>query len=108
EPLLSDTPGCDWRLNCYVSFEIIEWDAQLMTATGWHPDMDATPTPSDVLSMVEVLEAQHGALAEDIAEFFATKHCLAGDAGRSWAWAGVAARLRQRTKKRLLEKQQAA
>ncbi|MEM8971580.1 MAG: hypothetical protein AAGD43_05930 [Pseudomonadota bacterium] len=79
-----------------------------MTATGWHPDMDATPTPSDVLSMVEVLEAQHGALAEDIAEFFATKHCLAGDAGRSWAWAGVAARLRQRAKKRLQERQQAA
>ncbi len=77
-----------------------------MTATGWHPEIDATPTPSDVLSMVEVLEAQHGMLAEDIANFFATKHSLDGDAGRSWAWAGVAARVRQRTEKRLNEKLQ--
>lgn len=77
-----------------------------MTATGWHPEIDATPTPSDVLSMVEVLEAQHGVLAEEIADFFATKHCPAGDAGRSWAWAGVAARVRQRTRKRLKERAQ--
>lgn len=77
-----------------------------MTATGWHPEIDATPTPSDVHNMAEVLEAQHGILAEEIADFFATKHCLAGDAGRSWAWAGVAASVRQRARKRLHEKPQ--
>jgi len=73
-------------------------------STGWHPDTDATPTPADVDSIVEVLEGHHGVLAVEIAEFFSTKHCLAGDAGRSWAWAGVAERVRMRSRLRLNEK----
>lgn len=70
-------------------------------STGWHPDSDTTPTPADVEHIVEVLEGQHGAHAADVAEFFSTKHCLAGDAGRSWAWAGVAERVRMRARARL-------
>jgi hypothetical protein len=66
-----------------------------MTAS-WHPDADATPTPQDVTTMVETLEGQHGPHAAGIAEFFATMHALKGDAGRSWAWAGVAEAVRRR------------
>ena len=69
-------------------------------ATGWHPDLDATPTPADVGFMADVLEGEHGVHAASVAEFFSTKHCLAGDAGRSWAWAGVAARIRLRIRDR--------
>ena len=61
------------------------------------------PMPSDVFTMVEVLEAQHSGLAEEIADFFTTIHCLAGNAGRSWVWARLAACVRQRTRKRLKE-----
>ena len=39
--------------------------------------------------MVAVLEGRHGCWAADVAEFFSTMHSLKGDAGRSWAWAGV-------------------
>ena len=70
-------------------------------STSWHPDQDATLTPADVEFLVAVLEGEHGALAADVAEFFSTKHCLAGDAGRSWAWAGVAERVRMRARERL-------
>lgn len=70
-------------------------------STCWHPDQDVTPTPADVECMVEVLESEHGAFAAQVAEFFSTKHCLAGDAGRSWAWAGVAERVRIRARERL-------
>lgn len=68
-----------------------------MHMTGsWHPDDDATPTPRDVLFMAETLEGRHGTLAADVAEFFSTMHSLRGDAGRCWAWAGVAETVRQR------------
>jgi hypothetical protein len=70
-----------------------------MTGT-WHPEADATPTPRDVDSMVEVLEGRHGVLAADIADFFSAKHALDGDAGRCWAWAGVAEAVRQREQAR--------
>ncbi len=70
-------------------------------ANGPHPEFDATPTPADVESIVEVLEGHHGAYAAEIADFFATKHSLAGDAGRSWAWAGVAERVRTRARERI-------
>ena len=40
--------------------------------------------------MVEALEGRHGQLAADVADFFSTLHTLRGDAGRAWAWAGVA------------------
>jgi hypothetical protein len=67
----------------------------------WHPDADATPTPRDVAAMVEVLEGRHGVLAAEIADFFAEQHAHGGDAGRSWAWAGVAETIRRRTAGRL-------
>ena len=53
--------------------------------------------------MVDVLEGRHGALAADVAEFFSTMHSLKGDAGRSWAWTGVADRVRRRAEARQVE-----
>jgi hypothetical protein len=53
--------------------------------------------------MVAVLEGKHGDLAADVAEFFSTLHSLKGDAGRSWAWAGVAEMVRRRAEARLSE-----
>jgi len=53
------------------------------------------------------LRSFHGprriALAADVAEFFSTMHSLKGDAGRSWAWAGVAEMVRRKTEARLGE-----
>lgn len=69
----------------------------------WHPDNDATPTPRDVEFMAETLEGRHGRHAADVAEFFSSLHGQHGDAGRSWAWAGVAERVRQRERGRLVE-----
>jgi hypothetical protein len=70
-------------------------------AIGWHPEEDATPTPADVEAMAEVLEARHGSYATEIAEFFVALHGQRGDAGRSWAWAGVVERVRMRERTRL-------
>ncbi|MCB1510308.1 MAG: hypothetical protein KDJ36_05345 [Hyphomicrobiaceae bacterium] len=67
---------------------------------SWHPDEDVTPTPEQVETMAIVLEGQHGVLAVDVADFFSTQHSLAGDAGRCWAWAGVAERIRMRANRR--------
>jgi hypothetical protein len=64
--------------------------------SSWHPDLDATPTPQDVIFMVETLESQHGFRAIGIAEFYALMHSMRGDAGRSWAWAGVAEAVKRR------------
>jgi hypothetical protein len=72
-------------------------------ASGWHFREDKTPTPNEVEAMVGVLEARHGVLAADVAEFFATLHSLKGDAGRSWAWANVAESVRARVEARLSE-----
>jgi hypothetical protein len=72
-------------------------------ATGWQFREDVTPTPGEVETMVVVLEGRHGALAADVAEFFSTLHSLKGDAGRSWAWAGVAEMVRRRAEARLSE-----
>ena len=72
-------------------------------ASGWHFHGDATPTPGEVEAMVAVLESRHGAWAADVAEFFSTAHSLKGDAGRSWAWAGVAEMVRRRAETRLGE-----
>jgi hypothetical protein len=69
-----------------------------MHMTGsWHPDDDATPTPREVQGMAEALEARHGQHAAEVADFFSTMHSLRGDAGRCWAWAGVAETVRRRT-----------
>jgi hypothetical protein len=74
-----------------------------MMASGWNFHDDATPTPGEVEAMVAVLEGRHGMWAADVAEFFATMHSMKGDAGRSWAWAGVADLVRRRAEARLLE-----
>ena len=63
---------------------------------GWHPDEDATPTPQEVEFMAAVLEGRHGRHAAEVAEFFSSVHSQSGDAGRCWAWAGVAERVRRR------------
>jgi len=65
-------------------------------AVDTHLDVDTTPTPAELEAIVCVLEGRHGAWAADVAEFFATFHSLKGDAGRSWAWAGVAELARHR------------
>ena len=70
----------------------------------WHPDEDATPTPHEVREMASVLEGRHGLFAAEVAEFFSTQHALGGDAGRSWAWAGVAETIRQRERRRSTER----
>lgn len=70
-------------------------------ASWWHPEQDVTPTPGEVEAMACVLEERHGSFAAEVAEFFATHHELSGDAGRCWAWAGVAERIRKREHARL-------
>jgi len=69
--------------------------------SSWHPDEDATPSPRDVEFMAATLEGRHGLLAAEIADFFAAAHTERGDAGRSWAWAGVAELVRMRERQRL-------
>lgn len=64
-------------------------------------DQDATPTPRDVEFMAATLEARHGLHAASVAEFFSSLHGLQGDAGRSWAWQGVAELVRQRERGRM-------
>ena len=73
-------------------------------AIAWHPDEDVTPTPKDVDVMASVLEGRHGRHAVDVAEFFSTLHSLGGDAGRCWAWAGVAETIRRRERVRATER----
>jgi hypothetical protein len=53
--------------------------------------------------MALVLEGQHGRYAAEIAEFFSNFHALESDAGRSWAWAGVAETVRRREKIRIAQ-----
>ncbi len=72
-----------------------------MMAFGLYPDEDATPTPRDVEFMAQTLEGRHGQYAADVAEFLSNLHTDRGDAGRSWAWAGVAELVRQRERERV-------
>jgi len=51
------------------------------------PELDA---------MACVLEAKHGYLAAEVADFFAAVHSESGDESRSIAWADVAERVRER------------
>ncbi len=67
----------------------------------WNEQDDVTPTPDEVESVAALLEGEHGTLAVEVAEFFATHHSLDGDVSRSWAWTGVAARIRDREQRRL-------
>lgn len=71
-----------------------------MTVNSQHED-DATPMPRDVDFMACVLEGRHGMFAAQVAEFFSSFHSDRGDAGRSWAWAGVAETVRTRERDRL-------
>ncbi|MCH9765509.1 MAG: hypothetical protein K0U34_05900 [Alphaproteobacteria bacterium] len=57
---------------------------------------DITPAPQDVEFMALALEGRHGVHAAEIAAFFSDYHSGKGDAGRSWAWAGVAEVVRKR------------
>jgi hypothetical protein len=68
---------------------------------SWHPEEDVTPTPRDVDFMASVLEGRHGLYAAEVAEFFSSLHGERGDAGRSWAWAGVAETVRIRERHRV-------
>ncbi len=67
----------------------------------WHPEQDATPTPSEVEFMAATLEGRHGSHAARVADFLSSMHSHEGDAGRCWAWAGVAELVRKREKTRL-------
>ncbi len=71
--------------------------------TGWQADEDATPSPQDVEFMALALEARHGLQAAKVAEFFSLYHSQGGDAGRCWAWAGVAETIRARELERLTD-----
>ena len=62
---------------------------------------DFRPTQSDVSAMAEVLEGKYGSRAAEIADFFAIYHGERGDAGRAWAWSGVAEAVRSREQARL-------
>jgi len=73
-------------------------------ALSWHPDEDVTPTPDEVETMAAVLEGRHGQLAAEIADFLSSVHSDTGDAGRCWAWAGVAKSIRRREYRRLSER----
>jgi hypothetical protein len=72
-----------------------------MSRATWASDLDFTPTPRDVRAMAEVLESRHGTFAAEVAEFFAMYHGEKGDAGRAWAWSGVAELVRNRERARL-------
>lgn len=72
-------------------------------SSSWDPRSEATPQHCEAELMAVVLEGRHGNHAADVAEFFASLHRLQGDAGRSQAWAGVAALVRTRERERLLE-----
>ena len=68
---------------------------------NWHSEEDVTPAPRDVDFMASVLEGRHGLYAAEVAEFFSSLHGERGDAGRSWAWAGVAETVRIRERHRI-------
>jgi hypothetical protein len=71
--------------------------------------MENIRQPSDAMNerefeaMATVLEARHGLLAAEVADFFVTLHVENGDESRSYAWADVAERVRQRQQDRLLQ-----
>ncbi|MGH1419437.1 MAG: hypothetical protein ACRBCJ_11320 [Hyphomicrobiaceae bacterium] len=69
-----------------------------------HPEHDATPTPNEIEFMAAALEGRHGSHAASVADFLSSAHSLEGDAGRCWAWAGVADLVRKREKSRINEK----
>ena len=100
----------DWRQNCFSkrnTGQTLPIDRTIFSLKGpnmllpWQAGEDATPTPADVDFMAAVLEGRHGLYAADVAEFFASVHGEKGDAGRSWAWVGVARKVRVRERERM-------
>ena len=73
----------------------------------WHLDEDVTPTPREVEFMAATLEGRHGCHAANVADFFSSVHSHEGDAGRCWAWAGVAELVRKRERTRIASSKQA-
>lgn len=69
----------------------------------WSPDQGVSADAAEIDTMASVLEARHGALASEIAEFFASLHGHKGDAPRSWAWNVVAETIRRRDLNRQTE-----
>lgn len=61
---------------------------------------NAAPLVSETDKMAATLEAQHGVLAAEIAEFFSTLQVNRGNALRACAWASVANAVRRRTEER--------
>lgn len=55
----------------------------------------------DAEAMAAVLESRHGTFAAEVAEFFSCWYDERGDTSRSWAWAGVAEKVRRREIERL-------
>jgi hypothetical protein len=70
-----------------------------MMANVWQPYQCMNEQEFEV--MAKVLEARHGQLAAQVAEFFAYLHVDMGDEDRSVAWADVAERVRDRERDRL-------
>jgi hypothetical protein len=64
-------------------------------------DLDFPRPPQDLGAMAEVLEGAHGSQAAGIADFFALYHGQRGDAGRAWAWTGIAELVRTRERERI-------
>lgn len=62
---------------------------------------ETVTTLQDAELMAVVLEGRHGALAAEVAEFFALLHRQLGDVTRSKAWGGVARSVRKREHERL-------
>jgi hypothetical protein len=56
----------------------------------------------DAELMAVVLEGRHGALAADVADFFALLHRQLGDTKRSQAWSAVVRSVYRRESERLL------
>lgn len=71
-------------------------------STGPQQNKQQPSAPHDAELMAVVLEGRHGAMAAEIAEFFATLHRQHGDPSRAKAWSGVAKLVRKREYERLL------
>jgi hypothetical protein len=72
-----------------------------MTKIWQHYQAINDMTEREFEAMASVLEAKHGLLAAEVAEFFCCLHIDKGDEPRSHAWADVAERVRERQRARL-------
>ena len=74
-----------------------------MTKIWQHYQANNDMTEREFEAMARVLEAKHGLLAAEVAEFFSCLHIDQGDEPRSHAWADVADRVRERQRLRLAD-----